>query len=365
VIAGLVVLVIAMLLVDLLLFARGRQPTFRESVWWSIGWLVFGVLVAIPMWLIDDTDGAVNYVTVYLIERSLSLDNLFVFLLIFGYFAVPQQHRGRLLFYGIVLALIMRGAAILVGVELIERFHFVIYILGVTLLYLAWKILNGAAEDVDPNSSLFVRLVRRVMPVTDRYHGGKFVVRDPAAGTGGRRARVSATPLLLATVSIVAADIAFAVDSIPAAFAITTDSFAIWAANAFALMGLRALFALVEELIKRFRYLDETIAVVLAVVAIKLLIEDIVKIGPVVSLAIVIVAFVVGITASLLADKRDPEGARERMAEHERRAEADRGAVAEADRGAVADADRGAVADADRGAVAEADRGAGAEHDVT
>src|SRR5919206_474061 len=184
-IAGLIAIVIALLLVDLLLFARGREPTFRESVVWSIGWLALGLVVALPLWAVDDGDGAINYVTVYLIERSLSLDNLFVFLLIF------------------------------------------------------------------------------------------------------------------------------------AAFAITTDSFAIWAANAFALLGLRALFALVEELIRRFRYLDETIAVVLGIVGLKLLIEDVVHVGPVVSLLIVLAAFAIGITASVLADRRDPEGAAERRAEHE------------------------------------------------
>jgi len=307
--AGLVALIVALLLVDLLLFARGRDPSFRESVAWSLGWLALGLAVALPMYAIDGSEGAVNYTTVYLIERSLSLDNLFVFLLIFGYFAVPHSARPVLLFWGIVLALVMRGAAILVGVSLIERFHFVIYVLGALLLYLAWKILRGAGEEVDPGNGLVVGLVRRVMPVTQRFQGTHFFTHE--------RGRRAATPLLLALAAIVAADIAFAVDSIPAAFAITTDSFAIWAANAFALLGLRSLFALVEELVRRFRYLDETIAVVLATVAIKLLIEDVVHISPVVSLLIVVLCFAVGITASVLADRRDPDGAVERRAERD------------------------------------------------
>jgi TerC family integral membrane protein len=307
--AVLVAAIVALLLVDLLLFARGRDPSFRESVAWSLGWLALGLAVALPMYAIDGGEGAVNYTTVYLIERSLSLDNLFVFLLIFGYFSVPHSARPVLLFWGIVLALVMRGAAILVGVSLIERFHFVIYVLGALLLYLAWKILRGAGEEVDPGNSLVVRAVRRVMPVTPSFHGTHFFARE--------RGRRAATPLLLALAAIVAADIAFAVDSIPAAFAITTDSFAIWAANAFALLGLRALFALVEELVRRFRYLDETIAVVLATVAIKLLIEDVVHIGPVISLLIVVLCFAIGITASVLADRRDPAGAAERRAERD------------------------------------------------
>jgi tellurite resistance protein TerC len=303
-VAGLIVVVVALLLVDLLFFARGREPTFRESVAWSLGWLLLGVAVALPLWAIDGGEGAVNYVTVYLIERTLSLDNLFVFLLVFGAFAVPQEHRGKLLFWGIVLALVMRGLAILVGVELIERFHWIVYVLGVTLLALAWRILRGAHEDMDPRRGRTARAVRRLLPVGEHYSGAKFF-----ASEGGRRV---ATPMVLALAGVVAADIAFAVDSIPAAFAITTDAFAIWAANAFALMGLRALFALVEELMRRFRYLDETIAVVLGMVGVKLLIEDVYKVGPVLSLALVLAAFAVGITLSVLGDRRDPEGAAER-----------------------------------------------------
>jgi tellurite resistance protein TerC len=305
-IAALIAVVVALLLVDLLFFARGREPTFRESVIWSLGWLLLGLAMALPMWAIDNGDGAINYVTVYLIERTLSLDNLFVFLLIFGAFGVPQPHRGKLLFWGIVLALVMRGLAILVGVELIERFHWVIYVLGATLLILAWRILRGAHDEIDPGQGRTARVVRRVLPVGEHYHGARFFARED-----GRRV---ATPMVLALAGVVAADIAFAVDSIPAAFAITTDAFAIWAANAFALMGLRALFALVEELIRRFRYLDETIAVVLGMVGVKLLIEDIYKVGPVLSLALVLIAFAVGIGASMLGDRRDPEGAAERRA---------------------------------------------------
>ena len=297
--------VIALLFVDLVFFARGREPSFRESAAWSIAWFVVGLAIALPVLALDGGGSAVNYLTVYLIERSLSLDNLFVFLLIFGYFAVPHRHRPKLLFYGIALALLMRGAAILVGVELVERFQFVLYVLGVLLLYLAWKILRGVEEEADPSRSAAVRLVTRLLPFTDRYEGGLFLAR----GKDGRR---RGTPLLLALVSIVAADIAFAVDSIPAAFAITTDAFVIWTANAFALMGLRALFALVEELIVRFRFLDETIAVVLAVVAAKILLADVIHIGPATSLAMVGAAFAVGIAASLRADRRDPEGAARR-----------------------------------------------------
>ena len=208
--------------------------------------------------MLSNADDAITYTTVYFIERSLSLDNLFVFLLLFSYFGVPEEHRANLLFWGIVAALVLRGLAILGGVALIEQFHFVIYVLGVLLLVLAWRILRGVEEGVDPDKNLIVRGVRKVFPVSSDFHGHHWFTH-----IDGKR---YATPIFVCLAAIVAADIAFAIDSIPAAFAITRDSVLIWMANIFALLGLRALFVLVEGLIRRFRYLDETIAVVLALV---------------------------------------------------------------------------------------------------
>lgn len=295
-IIAVIAIVGALMLVDLLAFSRGKEPTFRQSVRWSIAWLILGLVVAIPIALMYESADGVNYVTVYLIERTLSLDNLVVFLLIFGYFAVPHAARAKLLFLGIVLALAMRGVAIVVGVQLIERFHVVIYVLGLTLLFLAWKMWKGSAEHTDPDRNPMVRLVRKLYPVGD-YRDAQFTFKEK-----GKRV---ATPLLLALVSVVAADIAFAVDSIPAAFAITEDPLVIWAANGFALLGLRALFTLVERLLERFRYLNQTIAIVLGVVAVKLLITDFWKMPPAVSLAIVLGLFAGGIGLSVAADRRD------------------------------------------------------------
>jgi tellurite resistance protein TerC len=309
-VAALIALVVVLLMVDLRFFARGRDPSFKEGLWWSIGWLVLSLAVAIPLWLLDDAESAVNYTTVYLIERSLSLDNLFVFILLFAYFGVPMEYRARLLFWGIVAALILRGLAILGGIALIEQFHFVIYILGATLLVLAYRILRGVEDNVDPDRNLFVRATRRFFPVTSGYRGKHWFVREDG--------RLHVTPLFLCFGALAAADIAFAVDSIPAAFAITRDSAVIWMGNAFALMGLRALFVLVESLIERFRYLDETIAVVLALVGVKLLIEDLVEIGPVVSLGFVAASFTVGILASIVADRRDPDSEARRAERAER-----------------------------------------------
>ena len=297
--AGLVAALFLFLWIDLHFFARGREPSFREAVLWSIGWLALSLLAAIPVWVLEGGEDAVLYTTVYLIERSLSLDNLFVFLLLFAYFGVPYERRPRLLFWGIVAALAMRGVFILLGTELIEQFHVVLYLLGGALIVLAYRIWRGVAENVDPDKNLMVRIVRRIYPVTGEFHGGKwFVTKD------GQR---YATPIFLCLAAIVFADIAFAIDSIPAAFAITQDPLLIWMGNVFALLGMRALFVLVESLVARFRYLDETIAIVLGLVGVKLLIEDLVKIGPVVSLAIIAVAFTVGILLSIRADRRDPD----------------------------------------------------------
>jgi tellurite resistance protein TerC len=294
---GLVVALFFFLWLDLHFFARGREPSFREGVAWSIGWLVLSLLAGVVILVLDDADRAINYTTVYLIERSLSLDNLFVFLLLFAYFATPVELRARLLFFGIAFALALRGAAILGGVALIEEFDWIIYILGVLLILLAWRILHGVEEGADPDKNLVVRGVRKVFPVSGSYHGHAWFHRIDG--------KVHATPLFVCLSAIVASDIAFAIDSIPAAFAITRDEFVIWMGNVFALLGLRALFVLVEGLIRRFRYLDQTIAVVLALVGVKLLIEDWVHLGPVESLLIVLAAFAIGMIASLVGDRRE------------------------------------------------------------
>jgi tellurite resistance protein TerC len=271
---------IVLLTVDLKLFARGREPSFREGAIWSVGWLVLSLAAALVIWPLEGGRTAAEYTTVYLVERSLSLDNLFVFLMLFAYFRIPQERRARLLFWGIVGALILRGVAILGGIKLIESFHPIIYVLGATLLLLAWRIWTQDESDVDPEKTAFVRLARKLL---------------------GHRG----TPVVVCLFAIILADIAFAIDSIPAAFGITRDGFTIWMGNVFALLGLRALFVLVEGLARRFRYLDETIAAVLAIVGIKLLIEDVVKIGPAVSLLIILLAFAIGMTWSVIADRRE------------------------------------------------------------
>lgn len=297
--AALSVVLVALLMVDLKFFARGREPSFREGVVWSIGWLVVSLLAGVVVLLIGTSDQAINYTTVYFIERSLSLDNLFVFLLLFAYFGVPQPYRARLLFWGIIAALVLRGLAILGGVALINQFGDVLYLLGALLILLAYRILRGVDENVDPDKNLMVRFVRKLFPVTDDFRDQHWFVQED-----GKR---WATPLFVCLAAVVAADIAFAIDSIPAAFAITRDELMIWMGNVFALLGLRALFVLVEGLIRRFRYLDQTIAIVLGLVGVKLILEHAgaVKLGPVESLGIVLGAFAIGMLASVIVDRRE------------------------------------------------------------
>src|SRR3954471_11893899 len=301
---ALVAAVFGLLWVDLHFFARDGEASFRQSVIWSLGWLVLGLLVALVVLAFQGGSSAIEYTTVYLIERSLSLDNLFVFLLLFTYFAVPYERRPRLLFWGIVGALVLRAGFILGGTALLHEFHFLVYLLGLLLLVLAYRVYGGVDENVDPDRNLMVRAVRRVYPVSSELEGSHWFVKHD-----GRR---YATPLFLCLVAIVFADLAFAIDSIPAAFGITRDPLVIWMGNVFALLGLRALFVLVEGLARRFRYLDETIAVVLGIVGVKLLIEDLVKIGPLASLAIIALAFAVGMVLSLCKREDEPEDGVER-----------------------------------------------------
>jgi tellurite resistance protein TerC len=286
--------------VDLRLFARGREPRFGEAAVWSIGWIGVALAAAGLLWLVAGGADALVYTTVYVIERSLSLDNLVVFILLFSYFGIAPENRARLLFWGIAAALVLRGLAILGGVALIEEFEPILYLLGVALLWLAYRMFRGVEENVDPERNPLVRLVRRLYPVATESSGGRWFVQ-----IDGRR---HTTPIFLCLVAIVFADLAFAIDSIPAAFAITRDGFLIWMGNVFALLGLRALFVLVDGLVRHFRYLNQTVAVVLAFVAVKLLTESFVTIAPLPSLGIVVGLFALGIVASLVADRRDPGG---------------------------------------------------------
>jgi len=287
---------LAGLLVEQRFFARGREARRGEAIAWSIGWFVLALLTAGAIAIAGGPAGA--WTTVYLIERSLSLDNVFLFSLLLAYFAVPPELRGRVITIGIIGALLLRGLAIVAGLALVEAVEPVVYAFGGLLLYVAYRALRSKPEANDPAKNRVLRLVRRLIPTTDEFRGPRLFVRE-----GGR---LTGTPLLLVVIAIILADITFAIDSVPAALAVTRDAGVIWTANAFALIGLGAFLALVDLLVRRFRYVDETIALILGFVGIKILIAEVVPIGEFASLAIIALLLVGGISGSLLADRFDP-----------------------------------------------------------
>ena len=294
---GSIAAVAAALFVENRFFARGRAPSRRESILWSLGWVALAIAAAVAIYLVAGGDPARDFTTVYVIERSLSLDNLFLFLLILGYFQVPDGSRTRVIVWGIAAALVLRAAAIVAGVALVETLQPVVYVLGAALVYLAYRVLRGFRQDFDPLRTPFVRAVRRLIPLTG-FHRDRFTAREEG--------QLQATPLLLALSGVVFADIAFAIDSVPAALAITRETLVIWLANGFALVGLLALLTLLDDLLRNFRYLDETIGLILAFVGVKLLLEDVVPIGDLVTLAVIGGALVLGIVASLVVDRLAP-----------------------------------------------------------
>jgi tellurite resistance protein TerC len=280
---------------ELRLFAPGRVPGRREAVVWSVGWLAVAAAVGVGISLAGGPSG--EWTTVYLIERSLSLDNVFLFSLLLAYFVVPAELRGQVILVGIAGALVLRGIAIAGGVALVESIDAVVYVFGALLLFVAYRTLRSSPETSDPEGNAALRSFRRHIPTTEGFRGRRLLVREEG--------RLYGTPLLFVVVALVAADIAFAVDSIPAAFAVTRDPVVIWTANAFALLGLGSLLVLVELLVRRFRYIDESIALVLAFVGLKILAADVVHIGDLGSLAVVAGLLGGGIAASLVADRLD------------------------------------------------------------
>jgi tellurite resistance protein TerC len=252
-------------------------PSLRAAAIWSIVWLAVGLGAALAVLAVAGAEDAGLYVGVYVVERTLSLDNVFVFVAIFAYFGIEGRERARLLTWAIVGALVLRIGAILGGVALVERFDFLLYVFGAMLVVLGWRMFVQGDEEPDPSRSPAVRLARRIYP--------------------------GATPAAMCLMATIVADIIFAVDSIPTAFAITRDPLLIILGNAFALLGLRSLFALSEALSARLRYLDSTIAVLLVAIGVKLLVEDVLHIGPGASIAGIAAILTVGIVASLVADR--------------------------------------------------------------
>jgi tellurite resistance protein TerC len=265
--AAFLAFVIAMLALDVfVLHRKAREVSLREASIWSAVWVAIGLGFGGVVWAWAGGGTAQAYVAGYLIEKSLSVDNIFLFAAIFSAFAIPARYQHRVLMFGIIGALVMRAAFIAAGISLLEAIHPVIYVFGAVLLVAAFNMLRGGTHAA-PEQSRVLRWLRRWLPVTDELHGQRFVLRD-----GGR---LLATPLLLALVVVETTDVLFAVDSIPAVLAVTTDPFVVYTSNVFALLGMRALYFLLAGAAGKLRYLRPGLAVILAAVAVKLLLADV------------------------------------------------------------------------------------------
>jgi len=342
-----VALVLLMLALDLGVFNRkAHVVTVKEALAWSAVWLALGLAFAVfvyfaydAQWfglgsLPDAVDGLRNngpnaaekYLTGYIVEKSLSVDNIFVIAIVFSFFAVPALYQHRVLFWGVLGALILRGVMIAIGAKLIAEFHWILYLFAVFLILTAIKMLLSKTEHADPGRNVVVRLTRRLFPVTARFHGEHFIVRagTPASRSsqipGGpalpdkvveaaRPGTLLLTPLALALIMVETTDLIFAVDSIPAIFAITSDPFLVFTSNVFAVLGLRSLYFALAGMVKKFRYLKASLALVLLVVGLKMLFAGWLKslIGKQFNLyllAVVLLILAAGVAASILAEQQ-------------------------------------------------------------
>ncbi len=287
-----------MLGVDLGVFHRkAHVPSFKEAAIWSIVWITVALIFNGVVWVWLGHQKALEFFTGYLVEKALSADNIFVFAVIFNYFAVPPEYRHRVLFWGVLGAIVFRLTFILAGTALLKKFHWVIYIFGIIVIVSGIKLLTRKEEEIDPERNPVLQLARRFLPVTPSYHGQKFFVRS--------NGKLFATPLMLVLLVVESTDIVFAVDSIPAIFAITRDPFIVFTSNICAILGLRALYFLLEGMIRLFRYLDEGLAVILVFIGMKMLLSEFYKIPTWVALGFVATVLTITIVLSLIAERRE------------------------------------------------------------
>ncbi len=297
-IAGFAVVVLAMLAIDLGVFhRRAHEVRFREALSWSIVWVVVSLCFAAVVYRWAGSQSALEFLTGYVVEKALSVDNIFIFVLIFAAFRVPAAYQHRVLFWGVFGALLMRGAFIAAGAALVQRFHWVLYAFGALLVVTAFKLLLSTGEHAPPQQNALFRLIQRVVPAVSEYDGQHFVtVRN------GRR---YATPLLMVLLLIETTDLVFAIDSIPAVFAVTTDPFIVFSSNVFAILGLRAMYFVLAGFIDRFRYIKHGLAAILAFVGVKMLLSGLYKIPIGVSLSVIAVILAIAVGASLLANAKE------------------------------------------------------------
>ncbi|MEW5930688.1 MAG: TerC family protein [Gemmatimonadota bacterium] len=303
---GFNVFVLAMLALDLGVFHKeAHVVSMKEAAGWSALWVTLALVFNYGIYHFMGPQAGLEFLTGYLIEKALSVDNIFVFVLIFSYFQVPPRYQHRVLFWGILGALLMRGAMIAAGAVLIERFHWIIYVFGAFLVFTGIRMAMQDEHDIEPESNPVIRLVRRFIPVTSEYRGQSFFIRE-AAEPGGV-VRLMATPLFVVLVLVETTDLIFAVDSIPAIFAVTRDPFLVYTSNVFAILGLRALYFLLAGVIHKFHYLKLGLAVVLVFVGTKMLLVDVFKIPVAASLGVIALVLASSVAASLLFPKAAAE----------------------------------------------------------
>ena len=291
--------VLIMLTIDLLAHRGAHIIKFKEAAIWSAVWVGISLIFAVIIFFTMGSQAGVEFTTAWLLEKSLSVDNLFVFALIFGYFKVPREYQHRVLFYGVIGALVFRGIFLALGVAIVSTFTAVLFVFAAILIYSAIKLLKDDDDTIDPGKSFAVRLLRKIVPVSDEYRGTKFFYKE-----AGKRI---ATPLLAVVVAIEAADLIFAVDSVPAVLAVSDNTFIIYSSNAFAILGLRALYFLLAGMLKKFHYLGKGLAFILAFIGVKLVLQaghkvistSIPEIPSLVSLGVIIAALTISIVASL------------------------------------------------------------------
>ena len=289
-------LVLALLALDLGVFHRSAHAvTIKEAAIWSVVWVVVSLAFNGFVLYQFGPDRALEFANGYLLEKALAVDNIFVFVAVFGYFAVPSTLQHRVLFWGILGALFMRGGFIGIGSVLIAKFHWILYVFGGLLVITALKMMFGSEEEVDPERNPVLRVFRRFVPVTSEFHGARFTVVKE-----GKR---FATPLLVVLTVIEVSDLIFAVDSIPAIFSVTTDPFIVFTSNICAILGLRSMYFLLAGVIDKFHYLKQGLAFVLLFVGVKMLIMDVYKIPTAVSLGVVAALIAGSIGLSLLKPK--------------------------------------------------------------
>lgn len=292
--AGFGLIISALLAVDLGVFHRkSHEVGFKEALGWTIVWMTLAGLFGGWVWQARGPERGLEFFTGYLIELSLSADNVFIFALIFGYFSVPKRYQHKVLFWGVLSAVVLRFAMIWVGAALLERFEWLIYIFGGFLLFTGLKLLWNQSAEAHPESNFVVRLFRKVVPTTHDYDGSKFLTR--------KNGRWLATPLMVVLVCVEASDLIFALDSIPAIFAVTRDPFIVFTSNIFAILGLRSLYFLLAGIMDKFHYLRSGLGIILAFVGVKMLLTHTeYKINSGAALAVVGVVLAGSIAASLI-----------------------------------------------------------------